>query len=364
MANLKFKSSKSQWESLSVVRGPKGDNANITLNGSNATNASFYVPISSGLSGQILQSKGANENPVWVEHQMPTVNNAVLDIKKNGTSLGTFSANSNTNQTIDIEVPTSSEIQTLIQNAILASHPIGSIEVNVTGVNPSTYIGGNWTLWGSGRVPVGIDPTQTEFNTVEKTGGEKTHILTIDEMPKHTHAITITSGGAHQHNVATFPYSGTNKEYYCISQTPGGDVNKDITWRGGIAQESGEHTHSASAAENGKSQAHNNLQPYITCYMWKRSADNWNYNCSITILSNSYTIDVYEDSNLSAKITELTSGTLEIKLPQKIYLKPRGTFMAITISEGSGYSWDGSTNCLTFNNEISTFNINAYSTHP
>lgn len=105
MANLKFKSSKSQWESLSVVRGPKGDNANITLNGSNATNASFYAPISSGLSGQILQSKGANENPVWVEHQMPTVNNAVLDIKKNGTSLGTFSANANENKTINIEVP-------------------------------------------------------------------------------------------------------------------------------------------------------------------------------------------------------------------------------------------------------------------
>lgn len=105
MANLKFKSSKSQWESLSVVRGPKGDNANITLNGSSATNASFYAPISSGLSGQILQSKGANENPVWVEHQMPTVNNAVLDIKKNGTSLGTFSANANENKTINIEVP-------------------------------------------------------------------------------------------------------------------------------------------------------------------------------------------------------------------------------------------------------------------
>lgn len=105
MANLKFKSSKSQWESLSVVRGPKGDNANITLNGNNIANVSFYAPISSGLSGQILQSKGANENPVWVEHQMPTVNNAVLDIKKNGTSLGTFSANANENKTINIEVP-------------------------------------------------------------------------------------------------------------------------------------------------------------------------------------------------------------------------------------------------------------------
>lgn len=106
MANLKYKNSNNQWKSLSVVRGPKGDNADITLNGTSSNNISIYAPISSGLSGQILQSNGANEKPTWVEHQMPTVNNAVLDIQKNGTSLGTFSANANENKTINIEIPT------------------------------------------------------------------------------------------------------------------------------------------------------------------------------------------------------------------------------------------------------------------
>ena len=105
MANLKYKNSNNQWKSLSAVRGPKGDNADITLNGTSSNNISIYAPISSGLSGQILQSNGANKNPTWIEHQMPTVNNAILDIQKNGTSLGTFSANANENKTINIEVP-------------------------------------------------------------------------------------------------------------------------------------------------------------------------------------------------------------------------------------------------------------------
>ena len=82
MANLKYKNSNNQWKSLSVARGPKGDNADITLNGTSSNNISIYAPISSGLSGQILQSNGANEKPTWVEHQMPIVNNAVLDIQK------------------------------------------------------------------------------------------------------------------------------------------------------------------------------------------------------------------------------------------------------------------------------------------
>ena len=76
MANLKYKNSNNQWNSLSTVRGPKGDNADIILNGTSSNNISIYAPISSGLSGQILQSNGANENPTWIEHQMPTVNNA------------------------------------------------------------------------------------------------------------------------------------------------------------------------------------------------------------------------------------------------------------------------------------------------
>ena len=66
-------------------------------------------------------------------------------------------------------------------------YPVGSIYISVSSTNPSTLFGGTWTAWGAGRVPVGIDASQTEFDTVEETGGAKTHTLTVDEIPSHYH---------------------------------------------------------------------------------------------------------------------------------------------------------------------------------
>jgi len=54
-------------------------------------------------------------------------------------------------------------------------YPVGSIYMSVNSTNPSVMFGGTWESWGSGKVPVGVNTEETEFNTVEKTGGEKTH---------------------------------------------------------------------------------------------------------------------------------------------------------------------------------------------
>ena len=51
--------------------------------------------------------------------------------------------------------------------------PIGSIYMSVTNTNPSNSFGGTWVLWGQGRVPIGVDTSQSEVNSVEKTGGTK-----------------------------------------------------------------------------------------------------------------------------------------------------------------------------------------------
>lgn len=56
---------------------------------------------------------------------------------------------------------------------------------------------GTWVAWGAGRVPVGVDTAQTEFNTVEKTGGEKTHTLATNEMPRHNHMLGQMYDGYH-----------------------------------------------------------------------------------------------------------------------------------------------------------------------
>ena len=130
-------------------------------------------------------------------------------------------------------------------------YPVGSIFMSVNNVNPSTYLTGTtWEAWGAGRVPVGVDTTQAEFDTVEETGGEKTVTLTAAQsgVPAHTHntaPMWAASSGSGSHNVVT-GYPTTNKAgSYTVSVE-------------------------ANTAQNA-SQAHNNLQPYITCYMWKRT---------------------------------------------------------------------------------------------
>ena len=133
---------------------------------------------------------------------------------------------------------------TNLNKIVLDMNPVGTILFNTTGVNPTEYIGGTWVAWGSGRVPVGVDTGQTEFNTVEKTGGEKTHQLSIAEMPSHNHSMI-----------------GIPKEYEWTAQTAG--MNYSFT---------DQETYQQVTSNTGGNQPHNNLQPYITCYMWKRTA--------------------------------------------------------------------------------------------
>ena len=127
-------------------------------------------------------------------------------------------------------------------------YPVGSIKMTTVNTNPSTYLGGTWVAWGSGKVPVGVNTPETEFATVEKTGGEKTHTLSIDEIPYHQHVISDV-----------FTDSSQTQTGYRVSS---GTFSKN--WR-----YSGSGVDSGGRGGNG---AHNNLQPYITCYMWKRTA--------------------------------------------------------------------------------------------
>ncbi len=156
-------------------------------------------------------------------------------------------------------------------------YPIGSIYMSVNSTSPATLFGGTWARWGNGRIPVGVDTSQTEFNTVGKTGGEKTHVLTKSEIPGHTHAIsaqtiTSTSAGSHGHRLA---YSSTAAVGGSAARVNGSGT----LWTGdSVTEHNGAHTHNVTIpahTANSNSDgggAHNNLPPYITCYMWKRTA--------------------------------------------------------------------------------------------
>lgn len=132
-------------------------------------------------------------------------------------------------------------------DVFLLSHPIGSLFETTVSTNPGTLYGGTWAAWGGGRTPVGVNTADTSFNTVEKTGGEKAHVLTEAEVAPHRHKqINYWSGNAGSNIVVTQGLETSDPRQY-----GGYDVFTDNA---------------------GGGQAHNNLPPYITCYIWKRTA--------------------------------------------------------------------------------------------
>lgn len=125
--------------------------------------------------------------------------------------------------------------------------PIGSIYISVVNTNPSQWFGGVWESFGTGRVLVGVDTTQTEFNEVMKTGGSKSVTLNINQIPSHYHNMYHTGRLLYWDSGLTgMGYPNYN-----------GATPIQTTW-------------DARTANSGGGQAHNNLQPYITVYMWRR----------------------------------------------------------------------------------------------
>lgn len=183
-------------------------------------------------------------------------------------------------------------------------YPIGEIKMSIVNTNPGTIIGGTWVAWGTGKVPVGVDTGQIEFDTVEETGGAKTHTLTASEMPVHTHVQNSHNHTQDSHNHTQNSHNHTQNSHGHASSTgssglisfsggttPNFAVDGGVTFtfaNGGIPADSTATNQSATATNQsatatnqsatatnqnaGGDGAHNNLQPYITCYFWKRTA--------------------------------------------------------------------------------------------
>ena len=129
----------------------------------------------------------------------------------------------------------------VFNNSRSEAWPIGSVFTSVVATNPATLLGyGTWASFAAGRALVGLDAGQTEFDAVEETGGAKTHTLTTAEMPSHDHGNSNAS--------LTFGTAGPAEYYNGTSEA----VRKTGLKGGGGS--------------------HNNLQPYIVVYFWKRTA--------------------------------------------------------------------------------------------
>ena len=131
---------------------------------------------------------------------------------------------------------------------IANAYPVGSIYMNATNAtNPGTLLGfGTWTAFGEGRVLIGIDSSDTDFDTAEETGGSKTHTLTEAQLPSHRHQV-----GSNDSGTGTGGAAGNMELVRDAGTGNGPAVNSSFT---------------------GSGQAHTIVQPYIVVYMWKRTA--------------------------------------------------------------------------------------------
>ena len=160
-----------------------------------------------------------------------------------------------------------------IQAAILdICYPVGSLKFSTSAANPSTYLGGTWVAWGGGRVPVGVDSSNELFNTVEKTGGSANAVVV-----SHSHTQQQHNHGFYRSDLYPAQYSDTlvygsfglpkNRNRTTQAVGGGGDWYEDQNWLT-------THTERVAPTLNnaGVSGANANLQPSITCYIWKRLA--------------------------------------------------------------------------------------------
>jgi hypothetical protein len=143
---------------------------------------------------------------------------------------------------------TAAQVVTLLGVSL---YPVGSVYTSVVATSPATHFGGTWASFGAGKVLVGLDSGDTDFDTVEETGGAKTATVDTvvprdgwgdtqsasDELPEPTTAGRLVTG------------SGTSED-----------------------QENLESLAHASADQTITSSTASVVQPYVVVYMWKRTA--------------------------------------------------------------------------------------------
>lgn len=145
----------------------------------------------------------------------------------------------------------------LSQDALSAAWPVGSVYISVNETNPATFFGGNWVKFGAGRALVGLDESDSHFDTLEKTGGSKM-------MQEHSHTGTTSAAGNHTHSYSVPVYQ---------QLTHYGNYAR-VAWEGyqesgRTTSASGNHTHTFNTAAAGSGDAEN-LQPFLVVNFWKR----------------------------------------------------------------------------------------------
>ena len=230
------------------VKGVEIDDEYNAIETAMGTKADINAPSFTGLPLAPTAGSGTNSTQLATTAFVTTAGNLKADLASPAltgvpTSV-TAAAGTNTTQ-----IATTAFVQGefTLANVNAMAYPVGSIYTAIVSTNPATLLGvGTWTAFATGRMLIGLDGADEDFDTVEEEGGFKTHTLTTDEMPSHTHTTNVD-----------------NKDNTGVSNTGGQRVGEDAN---------ADYARDITSSATGGGNAHNNMPPYITVYMWKRTA--------------------------------------------------------------------------------------------
>ena len=195
------------------------------------------------------------------------------------------------------------------QNRFLnKTYPVGSIYISTSSTNPSSLFGGTWTSYGAGRTLVGVGSNgETNYTSAGLTGGNEKISLAVANLPAHTHSVTpsgtvsstfkgtsatLGSAGSHTHSMpfastAAANEHGVGSTAQAVLNGPGFGNRLIVTGYSLTSNSAGAHTHTFAAKGSvtssfagtkvnttsvGSSSSVDVRNPYITTYMWKRTA--------------------------------------------------------------------------------------------
>lgn len=164
----------------------------------------------------------------------------------------------------------------------LLAYPVGSIYMSMSSTTPAELFGGTWEQIAQGRCLIGAGTgtdsrSESKTFTAGATGGEYNHVLTVGELAAHNHSASSSSKSlTGNFNGRGFIRDGQGSGNGILALGTYGSYavadSLDSYYSNSSLYINATHSHTITINSTGSDTAHNNIQPYLAVYYWKRTA--------------------------------------------------------------------------------------------